>query len=170
MAKPWICGLVVSQNGAEMPGAGWDGERGIRQAVHPASPKLQPLDVSQGAQGGGLTPKVAHYPGLSPEQHPLSSPVAPSSAGSAPLLRTQSPRAGEMPALSPCGAAGARQCLRIAAAAGEPSSTRDGEEALPSPGGAPGLGLCMAAARAVCLPSCRARQHDAGPTSKPFAF
>lgn len=81
------------------------------------------------------------------------SPVAPFSEGSASLLCTQSPQAGETPALLPSHALGVRQCLLVATAGEEPSSTRNGEEASPSPGGASGLRLCMVAARATYLPS-----------------
>lgn len=65
MAKPWTCGLAVSQTRAEMPGAGWAGLHGMRQAVDPAGPKLQLLDMSRGGQGGGFAQEVARYPGLS---------------------------------------------------------------------------------------------------------
>lgn len=100
-AKPWTCGLAVSQTGAEMLGVGWAGLHGMRQAVDPAHPKPQSLDTSWGGQGGGFIQEVAHYPGLSPKQDPPSQSSAPSSEGSAPLLRTQSPQAGEVLALLP---------------------------------------------------------------------
>lgn len=96
-AKPWTCGLAVSQTGAEMLGAGWAGPCGMRQAVDPAHPKSQLLDTSL----GGFIQEVAHYPGLSPKQDPPSQSSAPSSEGSAPWLRTQSPQAGEVLALLP---------------------------------------------------------------------
>lgn len=99
-------------------------------------------------------PKRWHVTLGCPESSTLfPSPVAPFSEGSASLLCTQSPQAGEMLALLPCGALGFRQCLHVAAARGEPSSTSDGEEVLPSPDGAPGSRLCMVAARAMYFPS-----------------
>lgn len=55
MAKPWTCGLAVSQTGAEILGVDWAGLCGMRQAVHPACPESQSLDASQGDQGEGFT-------------------------------------------------------------------------------------------------------------------
>lgn len=85
MAKPWICGLAVSQTRGGMPGAGWAGRD---EAGCPSSMSQVVVPVtSQGSQDGGFTQEVAHcrgaslFPNPSLKDHPpCYVPKAPSKA------------------------------------------------------------------------------------------